>query len=101
MSTRMYTSLCLVNVVILNSTCPYCNRLDPQIKTKGCVMQKLSQEHLTDGQITLINEGALLVLCSCIECGIPNQLHESTSVYLRIDLLSSCVKVMLETTSCS
>ena len=76
----MYTSLCLVNVVILNSTCPHCNRLEPHITGKGYDVQKLSQEHLTDGQITLLNEGALLIFCSCMECGIPNQLYESSSV---------------------
>lgn len=76
----MYTSHCLIYVVILNSTCPHCNGLDPQIKAKGCVMQKLSQEHLTDDQITLLNKGALLLLCSCVECVIPNQLYDSSSV---------------------
>ena len=76
----MYTSHCLVYVVILNSTCPHCNGLDAQFKAKGCVVQKLSQEHLTDGQITLLNKGALLILCSCIECGILNHLYENLSV---------------------
>ena len=76
----MYTSLCLVNVVILNSTCPHCIKLEPHIRGKGYDVQKLSQEHLADGQITLLDEGALLILCSCMECGIPNQLYENLSV---------------------
>ena len=80
MSTRMYTSLCLVNVVILNSTCPHCNRLEPHVKGKGYDVQKLSQEHLADGQITLLDEDALLIFCSCMECAVPNQLYESSSV---------------------
>ena len=79
----MYTdhAYCLVYIVILNSTCPHCDRLDPQIESKeGYVMQKLSKEQLTNDHMTLLNKGALLIVCSCKECAIPNQLSEGSSV---------------------
>ena len=43
-------------------------------------MQKLSKEQLTNDHMTLLNEGALLIVCSCIEYAIPNQLSEDSSV---------------------
>ena len=71
---------CLVYVVILNSACPHCDRLDPQIEGKeGYVMQKLSKEQSTNDHMTLLNEGALLIVCNCKECAIPNQLSEGSS----------------------
>ena len=42
-------------------------------------MQKLSKEQLTNDHMTLLNEGALLIVCSCKECAIPNQLSEGSS----------------------
>ena len=61
----VYRSFCLVYVVILNSACPHCDILDPQIEgKKGYVMQKLSKEQLTNDHMTLLNEGALLIVCS-------------------------------------
>ena len=71
----------LVYVVILNSACPHCDILDPQIEGKeGYVMQKLSKEQLTNDHMTLLDKGALLIVCGCKECAIPNQLSEGSSV---------------------
>ena len=42
-------------------------------------MQKLSKEQLTNDHMTLLNKGALLIVCSCKECAIPNQLSEGSS----------------------